>query len=111
MSYNTRKTSEIRVSSKIYRTALTETLSQVQQFFRKFLSLPSKIVPFRLLRTPPVMTPLKTRSYSQSHSEYQGLLTFRIQYKVFKEGRKFILARLHLGEYLALASLSISDGT
>ena len=56
------------------------------------------------------MLPLKTRSYSHSHSEYQGLLTFRIQYKVFKEGRKFILARLHLGEYLALASLSISDG-
>ena len=48
---------------------------------------------------------------SGGKSEYQGLLTFRIQYKVFKGGRKFILVRLYVGEYLALASLSISDGT
>ena len=31
MSYNTQETSEIRVSSKIYRTALTETLYYVSK--------------------------------------------------------------------------------
>ena len=36
-------------------------------------------------------------------SIYKGLLTFWIRYKVFKGGRKFILARLHFGEYLASA--------
>ena len=36
-------------------------------------------------------------------SIYKGLLTFWIRYKVFKGGRKFILARPHFGEYLALA--------
>ena len=119
----------------------------------KFLSLPSKIVTLRFLRTPPVMLPLNTylctlpsreggekrnlepplppshssfvndcivsselllkhlscRSFFRSgvKSKYQGLLTFRTKYKVFKGGRKFILARLHFGEYLALASLNI----
>ena len=40
---------------------------------------------------------------SGGKSIYKGLLTFWIRYKVFKGGRKFILARLHFGEYLALA--------
>ena len=48
---------------------------------------------------------------SAMQSKHQGFLTFWIRHKVFKGGRKFILARLHFGEYLALASLSISDGT
>ena len=118
----------------------------------KFLSLPSKIVTLRFLRTPPVPHPwcypwihvsrgggekrnldpplppshgsfvndcivsselllkhLSCRSFFRSgvKSKYQGLLTFRTKYKVFKGGRKFILARLHFGEYLALASLNI----
>ena len=46
-------------------------------------------------------TPAKTSTLSQFFrsgvkSEYQGLLTFRIQYKVFKGGRKFIPARPEL---------------
>ena len=40
---------------------------------------------------------------SGGKSIYKGLLTFWIRYKVFKGGKKFILARLHFGEYLALA--------
>ena len=40
---------------------------------------------------------------SGGKSTYQGLLTFWIRYKVLKGGRKFILARPHFGEYLALA--------
>ena len=38
----------------------------------KFLSLPSEIAAPRLLRTPPVMLPLKTRSYSHSQSQPGG---------------------------------------
>ena len=43
-------------------------------------------------------TPVKTSTLSHFFrsgvkSEYQGLLTFRVQYKVFKGGRKFIPAR------------------
>ena len=48
---------------------------------------------------------LRCRSFLDlgGKSIYQGLLTFWIRYKVFKGGRKFILARPHFGEYLALA--------
>ena len=38
----------------------------------KFLSLPSEIAALRLLRTPPVMLPFKTRSYSHSQSQPGG---------------------------------------
>ena len=48
---------------------------------------------------------------SEGKSKYKGLLTFWIWYKDFKGGRKFILARPHFGEYLALTSSSISDWT
>ena len=60
-------------------------------------------------RTPADTSTLSQFFRSGGKSEYQGLLTFRIQYKVFKGGRKFILVRLYVGEYLALASLNISD--
>ena len=66
---------------------------------------------YRQQRTPTKTSKLSQFFRSGVKSKYQGLLTFRIRYKVFKGGRKFILARLHFGEYLALASLSISVGT
>ena len=66
---------------------------------------------YRQQRTPTKTSKLSQFFRSGVKSKYQGLLTFRIRYKVFKGGRKFILARLHFGECLALASLSNSDGT
>ena len=62
---------------------------------------------YRQQRTPTKTSKLSQFFRSGVKSKYQGLLTFRIRYKVFKGGRKFILARLHFGEYLALASLNI----
>ena len=52
-----------------------------------------------------LLTHLRCRSFLDlgGKSEYQGLLTFRIQYKVFKRRRKFILVRRYVGEYLAVS--------
>ena len=66
---------------------------------------------YRQQRTPTKTSKLSQFFRSGVKSKYQGLLTFWIRYKVFKGGRKFILARPHFGEYLALTSLSISDWT
>ena len=67
------------------------------------------IVIYAIVSSELLLKHLSCRSFFRSgvKSKYQGLLTFRTKYKVFKGGRKFILARLHFGEYLALASLNI----
>ena len=70
------------------------------------------IVIYAIVSRDVLLKHLRCRSFLdlRRKSKYQGLLTFWIQYKVFKGGGKFILARPHFGEYLALVSLiSILD--
>ena len=76
-------------------------------FHGSFLKM---IVIYAIVSRDVLMKQLRCRSsLDLGKSKYKGLLTFWIRYKVFKGGRKFILARPHFGEYLALTSLSISD--
>ena len=63
------------------------------------------IVIYAIVSRDALLKHLRCRSFLDlgGKSTYQGLLTFWIRYKVFKGGRKFILARSHFGKYLALA--------
>ena len=70
------------------------------------------IIIYAIVSRDVLLKHLRCRSFLdlRRKSKYQGLLTFWIQYKLFKGGGKFILARPHFGEYLALVSLiSILD--
>ena len=63
------------------------------------------IVIYAIVSRDVLLKHLRCRSFLDLGGKliYQGLLTFWIRYKVLKGGRKFILARPHFGEYLALA--------